>query len=166
MSCSIPWMPCSQKIARSLPELTLSPHFARRWPSLYEAFEDGRVDQQRLRRGLATFLPELPEGQDRWIGIDVSGIARPRSVTSADRSAQYVHNLPKCEKPVTYGWQFSSVVALPQTPSSWTYVLEEPRVSTQTTPAQVALAQWQQVVPLLPANTIATLDRGYHSAWL
>jgi len=152
--------------ARSFPELSLSPHFERQWPSLYEAFEDGKVDQQRLRKVLASFLPELPEGKDRWIGIDVSGIARPRSVTSADRSAQYAHNLPKCEKPVTYGWQFSTVVALPETKSSWTYVLDQQRVSTQTTPAQVAFAQLQQVVPLLPENTIAALDRGYNSAWL
>jgi DDE superfamily endonuclease len=152
--------------ARSLPELSLSPHFERKWSSLYEAFEDGKVDQQRLRQVLASYLPPLPEGQDCWIGIDVSGIARARAVTSADRSAQYVHNLPKCEKPVTYGWQFSSVVALPQTPSSWTYVLDQQRVSTQTTPAQVAFAQLQQVVPLLPANTIAVLDRGYNSTWL
>ncbi len=149
--------------AKSFPELSLSPHFERQWSSLYEAFEDGQIDQQRLRRVLASYLPE---GQDRWIGIDVSGIARPRSFTSADRSAQYVHNLPKCDKPVTYGWQFSTVVALPQTPSSWTYMLDQQRVSTQATPAQVAFAQLQQVVPLLPHNTIAALDRGYNSAWL
>jgi hypothetical protein len=96
----------------------------------------------------------------------VSGIARPRSVTSPDRSAQYVHNLPECEKPVTYGWQFSTAVALPETPGSWTYALDQQRVSTQTTAAQVAFAQMQQLVPLLPATTIFVLDRGYDSTCL
>ena len=33
--------------ARSFPELSLSPSFPRRWPSLYEAFEDGRIDEAR-----------------------------------------------------------------------------------------------------------------------
>jgi hypothetical protein len=35
--------------AHSFPELSLSPFFERRWGSLYEAFEDGRIDQTRLR---------------------------------------------------------------------------------------------------------------------
>src|SRR6266852_1052024 len=35
--------------ARSFPELSLSPLFERRWCSLYEAFEDGRINQNRLR---------------------------------------------------------------------------------------------------------------------
>ncbi len=60
---------------------------------------------------------------------------------------------------------FSTIVALPETPSSWTYVLEQQRVNTETTAAQVAFAQLQQVVPLLPPNTVAVLDRGYDSTW-
>ena len=147
--------------AQSFPELSLSPHFVRHWSSLYEGFEDGQIDHQRLRKVFASFLPEAHSGKELWIGIDVSGIARPRARTSADRSALYVHNLPECEKPITYGWQFSTVVALPEIASSWTYVLDQQRVNTETTAAQVAFAQLQQMVPLLPPNTVAVLDRGY-----
>lgn len=152
--------------AKSFPELSLSPSFERQWPSLYEAFEDGKINQQRLRKVFASFLPKPGEGKELWIGIDVSGIARPGARTSKDRSALSVHNLPECQKPITCGWQFSTVVALPETPSSWTYVLDQHRVNTETTAAQVALTQLQQVVPLLPPNTIAVLDRGYDSTWL
>lgn len=152
--------------ARSFPELSLSPLFERQWPSLYEGMEDGEIDQKRLREVFTTFLPHASAGQALWVGIDVSGIARPRSVTASDRSAQYVHNLPNCEKPVTYGWQFSTAVALPETASSWTYALDQQRVSTETTAAQVAFAQMQQLVPLLPASTIFVLDRGYDSTCL
>ncbi len=152
--------------ARSFPELSLSPHFLRRWPSLYEAFEDGQIDQKHLLRVFARFLPQSYLQDLLWVGIDVSGIARPHAGTSADRSALYVHNLPECKKPITFGWHFSTMMVLPQTPSSWTYVLDQQRVSTQTTAAQVALAQLQQVVPLLPTNTVAVLDRGYNSTWL
>lgn len=152
--------------AQSFPELSLSPHFERKWPSLYEAFEDGHIDQDQLRQMFVDFLPQPEAGTSLWVGIDSSGIARPRSVTSADRSAQYVHNVPKCEKPVTSGWQFSTMVALPNSPSSWTYILDQQRVSTETTPAQVVFAQLSHVAPLLPKPTIAVLDRGYDSTWL
>jgi hypothetical protein len=136
-----------------------------RSPSLYEGLEDGAIDPSRLCQVFAQFVPESMRQQILWVGIDVSGIARPRSRTSSDRSAQHLHNLPECKKPVTYGWQFSTAVALPPTPSSWVYALGEQRVTTQTTPAQVALEQMKLLAPLLPAQTICVLDRGYDSTW-
>ncbi len=43
--------------AHSFPELSQSPFFERRWSSLYEAFEDGRIDHERLRQVFATYSP-------------------------------------------------------------------------------------------------------------
>src|SRR5437899_12535471 len=74
--------------ARSFPELSLSPLFERRWPSLSEGLEDGAIDPQRLSEVFARFVPSRLLEQILWVGIDVSGIARPRSRTSADRSAK------------------------------------------------------------------------------
>ncbi|MBO0792496.1 MAG: transposase [Ktedonobacteraceae bacterium] len=156
----------TEERACSFPELSQSPYFERRWPSLYEAFEDGRIDEERLRQVFVAHLPPLREGQNRWIGIDVSVIARPRARTSADRSSVLVHNLPKGEKVTTFGWQFSTVVALPESPSSWTYALAAQRVSTEATAAQVAFEQLQQLAPVLPTTTTTVLDRGYDSTWL
>jgi DDE superfamily endonuclease len=152
--------------ARSFPELSLSPYFERRWPSLYEAFEDGRIDEAQLKRVLAAYVPKPGAGQVLWTGVDTTGIARPKSVTAPDRSAQPVHNLPKCDKPVTYGWQFSTLVALPQTPGSWTYVLDQQRVSTGTTPSQVALEQLARLGTSCPLPLIGVLDRAYDATWL
>jgi len=98
--------------AQSFPELSLSPHFARQWPSLYEAFEDGHIDQHQLRRVFLKYLHRPGAATSLWVGIDTTRIARPKAGTSSDRSAQHVHNLPKCNQPVTYGWQFSTLVAL------------------------------------------------------
>jgi hypothetical protein len=151
--------------ARSFPELSLSPFYERKWQSLYASMKDGAIDQDRLRRVFVTHMPQPMDGSDLWLAIDASGIARPKSVTSPDRSAQHVHNLAKCEKPITYGWQFSMVVVLPPTPSSWTYTLSQQRISTETTAAQVAIKQLQALVPLLPQNTVRVLDRGYDSLW-
>jgi len=151
--------------ARSFPELSLSPFYERKWSSLYASLKDGDIDQERLRRVFVTHMPRPIDGSDLWLAIDASGIARPKSVTSADRSAQHVHNLPKCEKPVTYGWQFSTVVVLPPTPSSWTYTLSQQRIATSTTAAQIAMKQLHALVPLLPPNTVSVFDRGYDSLW-
>lgn len=152
--------------ATSFPELSQSPWFERKWPSLYEALEDGRIDEERLREILARHLPTPKEGHWLWIGIDASKIARPAAVTSADRTAQHVHNLPECKKPVTFGWQFSTVVALAEPVSSWTYLLDQQRVGSQTTAIEVAEEQLRQVLPYLPQRVIVVLDRGYDATWL
>jgi hypothetical protein len=154
----------SEDRARSLPELSLSPSFERKWSSLYEALEDGIIDEERLQEVFIAHLPQrcpVP-----LIAVDSTSIARPKARTSQDRSAQHVHNLPESAKPVTYGWQFSTVVALPQKPGGWTYILDQRRVSTTTTALQVAAAQLSRLAKQLPKETIALLDRGYDSSWL
>jgi hypothetical protein len=113
------------------------------------------------------FIAHLPPRHPvPLIAVDSTTIARPKARTSEDRSAQYVHNLPESAKPITYGWQFSTVVALPEKASGWTYVLDQRRVGTATTAIEVAASQLSQVAPLMPKETIALLDRGYDSAWL
>ena len=81
----------------------------RKWPSLYEAFENGRIDEKRLRDSFAHYLPKPDPGKR---GIDASSIARPDAITEASRTAQHVHNLPECKHPTTFGWQFSTAVVL------------------------------------------------------
>jgi hypothetical protein len=152
--------------ANSLPEVTQSLWFERHWSSVYEAFEDGRIDQSSLQQVFAHFLPKPGTGMRLGIGSDASSIARPCAITSADRTAQHVQNLPKKQKAITYGWQFSTVVVLPEQPSSWTFSLSQRRVTSHTTAIAMAFEQLQQVLPLVPAHTIVTLDRGYDATWL
>src|SRR5437763_16765180 len=80
--------------AQSFPELSLSPYFQRRWCSLYEAFEDGRIDQQRLRQVFVRYVGQPVEGERLWLGIDATSIERPESQTSPDRTVVYKPNLP------------------------------------------------------------------------
>jgi hypothetical protein len=152
--------------ATSFPEVSQSLWFERKWPSLYEAFEDGRIDEKHLRAIFARYLPKPTTGKWFWIGIDTSSIARPDAVTSADRTAQHVHNLPECKKPVTFGWQFSTLVALAIPPSSWTYILDQQRVASGTTAIEVAYTQLMRLLPYAPANSLVALDRGYDATWL
>lgn len=156
----------TQTDARSLPELSQAPGFERTWSSVYEAFEDGRIDHPGLQGVFARYLPRPAEGTQLWIGIDASSIARPAARASADRTAQTVHNLPKSKQAITYGWQFSTVVALPEQPSSWTYVLDQQRITSRTTAIELAYAQLKEIVPALPAHSVLTMDRGYDASWL
>ncbi|MBO0790917.1 MAG: transposase [Ktedonobacteraceae bacterium] len=156
----------TQTQARSLPELPQAPCFERHWSSVYEAFEDGSIDRKRLQAVFARYLPVPQDGARLWISIDASSIARPAARTSADRTAQPVHNLPKSKQAIIYGWQFSTVVALPEPASSWTYVLDQRRITSSTTALELAFTQLQELAPQLPAQTVVALDRGYDSAWL
>jgi hypothetical protein len=133
---------------------------------LYEAFEDGRIDEKRLREIFASYLRKPDPQKWLWIGIDASSIARPEAVTEASRTAQHVHNLPECKKPITFGWQFSTMVVLPETPGSWTYILDQQRVASDTTAIEVAYTQLARLMPHLPKNALVVLDPRYDATWL
>jgi hypothetical protein len=133
---------------------------------LYEALEDGQIDEKCLRKIFLDYREQPDQEKRVWIGIDASSIARPDAVTSPDRTAQYVHNLPECKKPITSGWQFSTVVALAEPTSSWSYILDQERVTSQLTAIEVAERQLQRLAPHLPKSAIVLLDRGYDANWL
>jgi hypothetical protein len=149
----------TEPTARSLAELSLSPYFTRQWPSLYAALKDGRIGRAELQRVFAQYAPLPSTGQRLLLGVDGTGIARPESPTAQDRTYLYVHNLPKNAAPVTVGWSFSSLVVLPETTSRWTYVLDNQRIPSQTTAAQMAAGQLGEVVPHLPVRALLVADR-------
>jgi len=89
---------CSEPEARSFPELSLSPLFRRKWPSVYEALEDGRINQRRWSQvWTAALLQEHPGPV--WVSVDSTSIARPEAETSPDRGIIYVPNLPHAKRP-------------------------------------------------------------------
>lgn len=155
----------TETAAQSFVELALSPFFKRKWPSLYEAFEDGLLDRAALRQLFASYAPHPTQDQD-WlvVGVDASNIARPQAFSYQDRGALYVHNLPECDKPITYGWQFSVVAALPELASSWSYILDSCRIATSQTAAQVAAAQLAALAKLVAQRLLIVADRYYGSA--
>jgi hypothetical protein len=154
----------SESAAQRFAELSLSPHWRRRWCSLYAALRDGVIERAGLRATFAAHVPLPSAGQRLVLGVDVSHVARPESPTARDRTYQYVHNLPDCAAPVTVGWGFSAVVVLPETPSSWTYQLDNQRVPSERTAAQVAADQLAAIAPLLPVRALLLGDRYYGSA--
>jgi len=139
----------TESCARSLPELSLSPCFRRTWHSLYEAFADAKIKRTRLQRVFAAFAPKPEPGARLVLGVDASSIARPQSKTAKDRTYVHASNLPQACKPVVAGWQFSSLCVLPDTPGSWTYVLDNQRIESAATAAEVATRQLKAVLAAL-----------------
>ncbi len=146
--------------ARSLPELSLSASFRRKWSSVYEALEDGRIDPQRWSNIWTQALLKSHEGPV-WMSVDATSIPRPEAETSPDRGMIYVCNLPHASKPVSVGWQFSTVMLLPERRSSWGAILSQRRISTELSAVSVAIAQVEQLRPLLPAQVRILADRWY-----
>src|SRR6266487_6064634 len=64
----------SETAAHSFPEVSLSPLFQRRWPSLYEAFEDGQIEASQLRQVFVQFAPLPGPGEYVFLGVDTSNL--------------------------------------------------------------------------------------------
>lgn len=151
--------------ARSLPELTQSSRFERTWSSLYQALSNGLINVVALREAWAkALLSEVPDGVPIWISVDASSIPRPEAEKSRDRGIIHVSNLPRAVKPISVGWQFSTIMLLPEEPSSWVGVLDQQRIATEQTAIEVAIAQLRAVVPLLQHPIIIVADRWYATA--
>jgi hypothetical protein len=152
----------SEAAARSLPELSLSAFFQRRWPSVYEALQDGRINVERLRKVFVQALIESkPPDEPIWLGLDSSGMQRLEAECSQDRSMIYVPNMPHATKPVSVGWHFSTLMLLPESPSSWVGILDQQRISTQRTAIEVGIEQLRAVLALTKRRVIVLADRWY-----
>jgi hypothetical protein len=150
----------SESAARSLPELSQSPFFRRKWGSVYEALEDGWINESRWSEVWTQELLAQHEGEV-WVSIDSTSIVRPEAETSPDRGMIYVPNLPHATKPVSVGWQFSTVMLLPTTSSSWGAILSQRRIKSCETAVGVAIEQLRSLLPLLGASMRLLADRWY-----
>ncbi len=148
--------------AQSVPELSQSPVFERRWSSLYQALENGKINEHQLRQAWIEALPSgYPEDEPVWISVDSSSMARPEAKTSPDRGIIHDANLPRACKPISVGWQFSTIMLLPEEPSSWVGILDQQRIATSQTAIEVAITQLCALVPLLKRPVFILADRWY-----
>ena len=63
--------------------------------------------------------------------------------------------------PVSVGWQFSTLMLLPDDPSSWVGILDQQRIGTEQTAIDVGIAQLRAVLPLITRRIIVLADRWY-----
>jgi len=154
--------------ARSLPELSLSPFYRRRWSSIYKALSRGRIDRDALRRVCVQAAPRPAAGERLVLALDASPLVRRQARTAADRTLVHVPNMPKGAAPVLPGWQFSTLVVVPTAVSSWVHVLDNQRIPSTESAVSVGAAQLRAVLPLLlPERPLLLADGGYGTAtWL
>src|SRR5262249_18407485 len=126
--------------ARSLPEVSKASSFRRKWSSASEALSDGRIDTQRWSSVCTEALLANHAGPV-WLSADATSMPRPEAETSPDRSMIYVCHLPPASKPVSVGWQFSTVMLLPEKRSSWGAILSQRRICHQQTAVAVGVEQ-------------------------
>ncbi len=142
-----------------------SPFFEREWPSRDLALSNGKIDEVLLRQiWVKALLHDIAVGQTVWISVDASSIPRPEAETSEDRGIIHVSNLPRATKPISVGWQCSTVMLLPEVTSSWVGILDQQRIETAQTAIGVAIAQLQALVPLINHPIIIVADRWYATA--
>jgi hypothetical protein len=154
--------------AQSLPELSESPFFRRRWPSIYKALRRGCIDRSALWQVFAAAAPRPLAGERLVLALDVSPMVRRQARTSADRTFVHVPNLPAGAAPVLPGYQFSALVVVPEPVSSAVHVLDNQRIPSTETAASVGAAQLRAVLPLLQSERPILLgDGGYGNVtWL
>ena len=157
----------SETAAHSFPELSLSPLFQRRWPSLYEAFEDGQIDAEQLRQIFVQFAPLPDPGEYVFLGVDTSNLYRREAETAVDRTLVPLPNVPEGTHVVCPAWVISSVVLLPTEAGQGTFVLDSQRVASSGLATQVGAEQLRAVVELLVQRGLRPVilgDRWYACA--
>lgn len=94
--------------ARSLPELSQSPFFERKWPRVYAALADGKIDLDQLQAlCVCSVLAELPTEEVVWLAVDATPAERPDAQTSQDRGYRHVSNresFPEHGKALRFLW--------------------------------------------------------------
>lgn len=144
----------------SFPELSCAPVFRRQWPSLYEALQDGEVDQAAL---LELYVETLPPSQRPLLVGDHTAWARPQARTLRDRTFEHQPTVIKGQKPITIGHGYSTLGVVPEAAGSWFLPLLHQRIPSETTPSAKAAAQLKQVVDLLWERPLALYDSEYGS---
>lgn len=157
----------------SFPELSCVPVFRRRWPSLYEGLEDGKVDETKL---LETLTEQLPESERPLLVGDHTAWPRLRARTLEDRAFQHQPTPIQGQKPITLGHGYSTLGVVPaaaktdpqkadpkRSTGSWFLPVLHERIESATTPSQKAAEQLKRVCPKLEQRPLALYDSEYGS---
>ncbi len=145
----------------SFAELSLSPVFRRKWPSLYEALDDCRPNRQKL---MELYLREIPTSRKRpIIAGDHTPWPRTEALTLKDRT--YEHGAKVISgKPITLGHGYSTLAWIPEEKGSWALPLRHERITSFETPLSKGAFQLKQVCQHLPERPISLWDSEYGCA--
>lgn len=146
----------------SFAHLSQSDHFRRKWPSLYQAIEDGCIDSQAMRTLLTA---QLPRRGICVFPLDSSSWARPRSKVLEDLQYVYQASSDVDGGRITIGYPYSSLEWCAETHSSWSLPLDVRRITSRETAQAVGAAQVRALAEArkdcVEALDIVPVDRKY-----
>lgn len=145
----------------SYAEFSLSPAFRRRWPSIYEALQDGRPDREVL---LDVYLAQMRSTPRPLLAGDHTAWSRLSARTLRERTIEHQPTKIPGAKPITVGQGFSTVVWVPESSGSWALPLVHERIASTDAPIPKMLAQLRTVCSRLHKRPIALLDSEYGCA--
>ena len=129
---------------RSFPELSLSPAFRRKWPSVYAAIEDGEQDLGWLE---AHFVAQIPQQGPQVFSLDDTAWLHPAAKTLADR--QYICGSSRAiHRSIFAGHPHSILAWVPEPTKSWAPPISVRRIASQQTPTEVGVKQVKQLCRL------------------
>jgi len=145
---------------QSLAELSCAPAFRRRWPSTYEALQDGRPDRAGL---LALYLGQLDAHQPLLLAGDHTAWPRLWAETLPERSYQHQPTPIPGRRPITIGHGYSTLAVIPESGSSWALPLLHERIVHQK-PVETGAQQLRQVCQHLRVRPLSLWDSQYGCA--
>lgn len=144
----------------SFAELSLSPVFRRKWPSLYEGIEDCHPHRQGLMK---LYIDEMPKNQRIILAGDHTAYPRMYAQTLKDRTFEHGAKVIS-GKPITLGHGYSTIAWIPEQSGSWALPLLHERITSYDSPLTLAALQLRQVCPHLPARPLSLWDSEYGCA--
>lgn len=94
-----------------LADLSLSPVFRRRWPSIYEAIQDTRPDREKLMK---LYIKQIPTQKRVLLAGDHTAWSRPDAVTLKERTIEHSTTAIAGNKPITIGQGYSTIAWIPE----------------------------------------------------
>ncbi len=130
-------------IIRSAVEVSQSPVFRRRFSSVYDALDNGRIDPEALRTALVAAEPEeaITVAGYAVYALDTTIAPRPDADTVPDRSKVYSAERGKAIPGHQFSW-LGRVIAFGQ---SWFAPREVQRVPVNSTPTEMGAQQVQRL---------------------
>jgi hypothetical protein len=147
--------------ANSFAELSCSRYFRRRWPSVYEALQDGRPDRKALMK---LYCQHINMGVRPILVGDHTAWPRPSAYTLADRTVEHQPTPIPGNRPITLGHGYSTLVWTPENKGSWALPLLHERISSQETSFEKASQQLREVQNQLGMRAISLWDAEYGCA--
>lgn len=145
----------------SFVELSLSPLFRRKWPSIYKALQDAHPSRQLL---MEAYAKEIPPSELIVLAGDHTAWPRIYAKTLRERTYEHQPQPLSGVKPITLGQGYSSIAWIPEAQGSWALPLLHERITSFETPLEKAATQLRQVCLQLTGLILFLADSEYGCA--